>query len=324
VPYLTNESIFDLTDLPRHLIVLGGGPIGVEMAQAHRLLGSQVTLIEAAHLLGKDDPELVETVRRQLRHDGVALREGSAAATVATDPAGIAVETGAGTARERLVGSHLLVATGRAPTIDGLDLDNAGIAHGRAGITVDARLRTTNRRVFAIGDVAGLMQFTHVAGYHAGIVIRNALFRQPARADHRAIPWVTYSDPELAQVGLTEAQARERTGDDLRILRWSLAENDRARAEGGPPAGFGGALKAIVTKRGRILGCGIVGRQAGDLLQPWVLAMSAGLGVRALASMVAPYPTLGEITKRAAGSFYVPTLFSNRTRRLVRFLRIFG
>jgi pyruvate/2-oxoglutarate dehydrogenase complex dihydrolipoamide dehydrogenase (E3) component len=324
MPYLTNESIFDLTDLPQHLIVLGGGPIGVEMAQAHRLLGSQVTVVEAARLLGKDDPELVDGVRRQLRQDGVALHEGVAAAAVAAAPGGIALELADAGPRTRLVGSHLLVATGRTPTIDGLDLDKAGIAHGRAGITVDARLRTTNRRVFAIGDVAGIMQFTHVAGYHAGIVIRNALFRQPARADHSAIPWVTYSDPELAQVGLTETQARERVGADFRILRWSLAENDRARAEGGPEGGFGGALKAIVTKRGRILGCGIVGRQAGELLQPWVLAMSAGLGIRALASMVAPYPTLSELTKRAAGSFYVPTLFSNRTRKLVRFLRVFG
>jgi pyruvate/2-oxoglutarate dehydrogenase complex dihydrolipoamide dehydrogenase (E3) component len=323
LPYLTNESIFDLAALPQHLIVLGGGPIGVEMAQAHRLLGSQVTVVEAARLLGKDDPELVDVLRRQLRQDGIALHEGVAAAAVASDPAGVALEL-ADAARTRLVGSHLLVATGRAPTLDGLDLEKAGIAHGRAGITVDARLRTTNKRVFAIGDVAGIMQFTHVAGYHAGIVIRNALFRQPARADHAAIPWVTYADPELAQVGLTEAQARERVGADLRILRWSLAENDRARAEGGPEAGFGGALKAIVTKRGRILGCGIVGRQAGELLQPWVLAMSAGLGIRALASMVAPYPTLSELTKRAAGSFYVPTLFSNRTRKLVRFLRVFG
>ncbi len=154
-------------------------------------------------------------------------------------------------------------------------------------------------------------------------MIRNALFRQPARANHATIPWVTYCDPELAQVGLTEAQARAR-GDGLRILRWSLAENDRARAEGGPAGGFDGALKAVVTPRGKILGCGIVGRSAGELIQPWVLALSAGLTVKALATMVAPYPTLGEISKRAAGSFYVPTLFSKRTRALVRLLRRFG
>jgi pyruvate/2-oxoglutarate dehydrogenase complex dihydrolipoamide dehydrogenase (E3) component len=225
---------------------------------------------------------------------------------------------------ERIAGSHLLVAAGRQPNIESLDLDKAGIAHNRQGIVVDARLRTSNRRVFAIGDVAGGPQFTHVAGYHAGIVIRNALFRQPARADHAAIPWVTYSDPELAQVGLTEAQARARHGAAIRILRWSLAENDRARAEGGPAGGWDGALKAVVTPKGKILGCGIVGRQAGELIQPWVLAMSSKLGVKALATMVAPYPTLGEITKRAAGSFYAPTLFSSRTRKLVRFLRLFG
>ena len=321
VPFLTNESVFDLTALPRHLLVLGGGPIGVEMAQAHRLLGSQVSVVEAARLLGKDDPELVEDVRRQLRRDGVALHEGVPASAVARADDGVALTLADGT---RLAGSHLLVATGRAPTLDGLDLDKAGVAHARTGITVDARLRTTNKRVFAIGDATGLMPFTHVAGYHAGVVIRNALFRQPARVDHGAIPWVTYCDPELAQVGLTEAAARARGERDLRILRWSLADNDRARAEGGPEGGFGGSLKAIVTKRGRILGCGIVGRQAGELIQPGVLAMSAGLTVRALATMVAPYPTLSEITKRAAGSFYAPTLFSSRTRKLVRFLRRFG
>ncbi|HUA51130.1 MAG TPA: FAD-dependent oxidoreductase [Candidatus Sulfotelmatobacter sp.] len=325
VPYLTNESIFDLAGLPEHLIVLGGGPIGVEMAQAHRLLGSRVSLVEAVSLLGKDDPELVDVVRRRLKADGIALHEATKATAVARAPGdAIAVEAGDGTTATRLVGSHLLVATGRVPTIDGLELDKAGIAHTRAGITVDARLRTTNRRVFAIGDVAGALQFTHVAGYHAGVVIRNALFRQPARASHATIPWVTYGDPELAQVGLTEAQARAATNDELRILRWSLAENDRARAEGGPAGGFDGALKAVVTRRGRLLGCGIVSRQAGELIQPWVLAMSAGLGIRALATMVAPYPTLGEISKRAAGSFYVPTLFSKRTRRLVRLLRLFG
>jgi pyruvate/2-oxoglutarate dehydrogenase complex dihydrolipoamide dehydrogenase (E3) component len=325
VPYLTNESIFDLARLPEHLIVLGGGPIGVEMAQAHRLLGSRVSVLEAAHLLGKDDPELVDVVRRQLAADGIALHEATTATAVARAAGdAIAVETTDGASTTRLVGSHLLVATGRVPTIDGLDLDTAGIAHTRAGITVDSRLRTTNRRVFAIGDVAGALQFTHVAGYHAGVVIRNALFRQPARASHATIPWVTYSDPELAQVGLTEAQARASAHGELRILRWSLAENDRARAEGGPDGGFDGALKAIATRRGRLLGCGIVGRQAGELIQPWVLAMSAGLGVKALATMVAPYPTLGEISKRAAGSFYVPTLFSKRTRKLVRLLRLFG
>lgn len=322
VPFLTNESVFDLTQVPSHLIVLGGGPIGIEMAQAHRLLGSNVTVVEAATILGKDDPELVETVRRQLAVDGIGLRERIKATAVASAPDGaiaLTLDTG-----ERLVGSHLLVATGRVPTTDGLALDKAGIAHTRTGITVDKRLRTTNKRVFAIGDVAGGPQFTHVAGYHAGVVIRNALFRQPARVDHTTIPWVTYCDPELAQVGLTEEAARRHAGDDLRILRWSLAENDRARAEGGPAGGYDGALKAVVTRRGRILGCGIVGRHAGELIQPWVLAMSAGLTVRALATMVAPYPTLGEITKRAAGSFYVPTLFSKRTRALVRFLRIFG
>jgi pyruvate/2-oxoglutarate dehydrogenase complex dihydrolipoamide dehydrogenase (E3) component len=186
---------------------------------------------------------------------------------------------------------------------------------------VDSRLRTTNKRVFAVGDVTGGYQFTHMAGYHAGIVIRNALFRLPAKVDTRAVPWVTYTQPELAQVGLTEAAARrEMAAGDLRILRWTYAENDRAQAEGVTD----GMIKVVADKRGRVLGAGIVGAHAGETIQTWILAIAQKLKVGAVAAMIAPYPTLGEVNKRAAGSFYTPTLFSPRTRKLVRFLARFG
>jgi pyruvate/2-oxoglutarate dehydrogenase complex dihydrolipoamide dehydrogenase (E3) component len=319
LPYLTNETVFDLVDCPRHLLIIGGGPIGCELAQAFRRLGAAVSLIEMTRLLPKDDPELVAIVRERLQAEGVAIFEETKVVGAEAAADGVALLTEAGRTTARIAGTHLLVAAGRSPNLAGLDLDAAGIAYTAAGITVDRHLRTTNRRVYAIGDAAGGLQFTHVAGYHAGIVIRHALFRLPARVDYRAVPWVTYTDPELAQVGLTEAAARA-GGQAVRVLRWPFAENDRAQTER-RTAGF---VKAVATPRGRILGASIVGEQAGELIQPWVLAMANGLKVSALATMVAPYPTLGEASKRAAGSFYTPSLFSNRTRRLVRFLRWFG
>jgi pyruvate/2-oxoglutarate dehydrogenase complex dihydrolipoamide dehydrogenase (E3) component len=225
----------------------------------------------------------------------------------------VVVETGSGAFR--LQGSHILVAAGRRPCIESIDPDRAGIAVTPRGISVDARLRTTNRLVFAIGDVIGGPQFTHVAGYHAGIVIRNALFRIPARADHRWVPHVTYTDPELAQVGLTEAEASAR-GCRFRVVRWPYRECDRAQAE----RRTDGLAKVIVGRRGRILGAGIAGAAAGELIQLWVLAMHAGLGIGRIATMIAPYPTFGEINKRLAGASFAPSLFGPRTRRLVRLL----
>ncbi len=322
VPYLTNETIFYVDELPEHLIVLGGGPIGLEMAQAHRQLGAKVTVLQRSQILPKDDPELVDVVRRRVIEDGIDLREKSAVRKVEANGAGIRVHFGPrdGNGEDAVVeGSHLLVAVGRRPTVEGLDLDAAGIAYSERGIQVDARLRTSNKKIFAIGDVTGGYQFTHMAGYDAGIVIRNALFRMPAKVDHRAVPWVTYTDPEVAQVGLTEARARER-GGEIRILRWPYAENDRAQTEGETD----GLVKAVVTPSGKILGAGIAGPSAGELLQTWALAINKKIKVGAIASMIAPYPTLGEVNKRAAGSFYTPKLFSDRTRKIVRLLMRLG
>ena len=220
---------------------------------------------------------------------------------------------------EQITGSHLLIAAGRRPTVEALDLVAAGIASTAKGITVDARMRTTNRRVFAIGDVAGGPQFTHIALYHAGIVIRNALFRIPAKVDYRALPWVTYTDPELAQIGLTEAASRA-VGETPRVLRWRFVENDRAQTERETE----GMVKIVTRGNGRILGASILGAGAGDLILPWALAISQKLKIGAMANLIVPYPTRGEAGKRAAGSYYIPTLFSARTRRLVRLLARFG
>lgn len=311
--YLTNETIFANRALPSHLIVIGGGPIGLELAQAHCRLGSRVTVLEVADFLAKDDPELAAIVIARLKSEGVDLRHHTKIARVERGSAGAAVTLEDG---ERLEGSHLLVAAGRAPVVEGLDLDKAGVAHTAKGITVDGALRTSNRNVWAIGDCNGLYAFTHMAGYEASLFIRSALFRAPARLDAAIVPWATYTDPELAQVGLSERQAREKHGDAIKVLRWKFAENDRAQTERTTE----GMVKAITDRHGRILGAAIVAPHAGELIQPWCLAIARRLKISSLAGFVPPYPTLGEASKRAAGSYFTEALFGPRTRWLVRLL----
>jgi pyruvate/2-oxoglutarate dehydrogenase complex dihydrolipoamide dehydrogenase (E3) component len=319
VPYLTNETIFDLTERPDHLIIVGGGPIGIELAQAERRLGAEVSVIELYSILANDDPEAVDIVRQAVHRDGVMLHERTKLVRVERDGTGIAVTVEKDGGTNRIAGSHLLLAAGRRVNVAGLGLEAAGIAYTAKGVTVDRRLRTSNKRVFALGDVAGSYQFTHAAGYHAGIVVRNALFRLPAKVDDRAMPWVTYSDPELAHVGLGEEMARK-SHDRIRILRWALAENDRAQVER-ETSGF---IKVVTTKGGKILSTTIVGAHAGELILPWALAISRGLKVGALASLIAPYPTLSEISKSVAGSYFTPSLFSERTKKFVRLLARLG
>ncbi len=318
-PYLTNETVFDLTERPEHLIVIGGGPIGCELGQAFRHLGAAVSLVEMASLMPKDDPELVQVVRHRLLDEGLNLLEGTKVAAVEAAAGGVRVTLDQEGAERTLDGSHLLLAAGRRPVHDALGLEAAGIDHDRAGITVDARLRTSNPKVYVAGDAAGGLQFTHLAGYHAGIVLRNALFRLPARADRAAVPWVTYTEPELANVGLTEAAARDQ-GEKVNVLRWPFAENDRAQAERRTE----GLIKIVVRPNGRILGAGIVGPHAGELIQPWTLAISRQLKIGTMAGVIVPYPTFGEVGKRAAGSYFMPKLFSERTKAIVRFLGRFG
>jgi pyruvate/2-oxoglutarate dehydrogenase complex dihydrolipoamide dehydrogenase (E3) component len=313
-PFFTNETIFDLAHRPDHLIIIGGGPIGAELAQAHRRLGARVTIIEMAEFLGKDDPELRAVIRRRFTDEGIVIRERTTVNALETD--GDAIVMTVGESGEQIKGSHLLIAAGRKPNLDGLNLDAAGVAYGATGITVDRQLRTSNKRIFAIGDVTGGYQFTHMAGYDAGIVLRNILFRLPAKTDNRAVPWVTYTDPELAHVGQTEAQAKAAGNTGITILRWPFHDNDRAQAERDTP----GLIKVVLDKKGRVLGAGIAGPRAGELILPWILAVSARQKIGTLASVIAPYPTLSEISKRAAGSYYTPKLFSERTRNIVRFL----
>jgi pyruvate/2-oxoglutarate dehydrogenase complex dihydrolipoamide dehydrogenase (E3) component len=326
VPYLTNETIFGLEDPPGHLIILGGGPIGLEMAQAHARLGCLVTVIEAATIAGRDDPELADGLRRALARDGVVLREGARLARVEPDPApsgppGVAAVLEDG---RRIAGTHLLLAVGRAPRLAGLDLAAAGVQAGPRGIATDRALRALgNPRIHAVGDIAdpeglGPRAFTHVAGQHAGILARSMIFRLPfTRLDYAALPRVTYTDPELAQIGMTEAEARAAGHTELRILRWPIAENDRAIAEGREA----GLVKLVATPKGRLLGAGILAPHAGEMAGLFGLMIAHRKKLSALAGMVLPYPTLAEAAKRAAGEFYAPKLLSPGVKRLVGLLK---
>jgi pyruvate/2-oxoglutarate dehydrogenase complex dihydrolipoamide dehydrogenase (E3) component len=302
-PYFTNETIFDLRDKPDHLIVIGGGPIGLEMAQAHRRLGCDVTVIEAATALAKDDPELAAIVLDNLRAEGIRIMEQAAAEQISHADGQITVTTSKGP----VMGSHLLVAVGRRVHLDGLNLDAANVRHDKRGINVGANLRSvSNRRVYAAGDVAGGLQFTHVAGYHAGVLIRSLLFGLPSRARTDHIPWATYTDPELAQVGLTEAQAKSQFGAKLTVIRTDFHHNDRLITQGHAT----GMIKVMVVKD-RPVGASIAGPMAGELIGVWAIAIANRLKMSAIATSVLPYPTVGEVNKRAAGAYFSPRLFDN-------------
>jgi pyruvate/2-oxoglutarate dehydrogenase complex dihydrolipoamide dehydrogenase (E3) component len=318
-PYLTNETVFEARERPKHLIVVGAGPVGVELAQAFRRLGSEVTVLEAGEPLAKEDPECAAIVLDTLAREGVAIRGGVSITRVRRNRSKVEVVLAGENGEETVEGSDLLIATGRRPNVAGLGLEAAGIAHESSGITVDKRLRTSNKKVYAVGDVAGSLQFTHVANYHAGLVIRHALFRQPVKVDIANIPRVIFTDPELAHVGFTEAQARQRYRS-IRVLRWPYHENDRAQAERETT----GHIKVVTSKRGKILGATIVGAAAGELITAWTLAITQGLNIRVFAEIVVPYPTLAEIGKRAAISAYTARLTGSGVRRILAWLRRLG
>ncbi len=319
LPYLTNESIFDVERLPERLVIIGGGPIGMELAQAFVRLGSQVVVLETATVLSREDVEMTAVVRSALRREGVRLIEGATLHRCARKQQGISVAITANGEEIEVDGSHILVATGREPIIDGLGLEKAGVTCAPNGIAVDKALRTPNRRVYAIGDVTQGPKFTHVANYQAGLVVRHALFGLGVRADYQDLPRVTYTDPEIATVGLGEAAARAK-GWAVEILRWPFSENDRAQAEHATD----GLIKVIADRKGRILGASIVGRHAGELITPWTLALARKLKVRDMASLVVPYPTLSEVSRRAAISFFAPRLQNRWLRMVLRLRRRLG
>ncbi|MCF7699038.1 dihydrolipoyl dehydrogenase family protein [Loktanella sp. M215] len=299
----TNETIFDLRERPDHLLIIGGGPIGMEMAQAHLRLGCKVTVIEGAKAMGKDDPELAAIVLDRLRAEGVEIVEDAQASRVSEGDGTITVHTPKGD----FTGSHLLMAVGRAVNVEGLDLEKAKVAYDRKGLKVDANLRSvSNKKVYAAGDVAGGLQFTHVAGYHGGQLVRALMFGLPAKARTDHIPWATYTDPELAQVGLTEAQARKKHGAKLTVVRSDYADNDRANTEGRTT----GLIKVMVVG-GKPVGASIVGHLAGELIGLWAVAIANNLKMTAISNTVLPYPTYMELNKRAAGAYFSPKLFDS-------------
>lgn len=316
VDFLTNETIFSLRECPRRLLVIGAGPVGLELAQAFHRLGAKVSVVEVARALHREDPELTEIALTSLRGEGIEILEGEAVSAVENSPAGMILHLENG---NRLEGSHLLIAAGRRPNTADLNLKAAAVDMMGDTIRTAANLRTSNRRIFAIGEVASTSHSTHSAGYQAGLVLRSAMLGLPVNSTKGQMPTAVYLDPEIAHVGLSEQQAEDRFGAGVQVVRVSFDDIDRARTEKTTT----GMIKVMVVK-GRPVGASIVGPQAAELIQIWSLAISQNLKMRAIAEMIAPYPTLGEINKRAAGAYFAPKLFESLwLKRLVRLVQRF-
>jgi pyruvate/2-oxoglutarate dehydrogenase complex dihydrolipoamide dehydrogenase (E3) component len=316
-PFITNETVFSLPEQPKHLIILGGGPIGMEMAQAFNRLGTKVTVIEMGRAMGQADADHAKIAVDAIREEGVSVLEGHKAVQVSGSEGAVTVETESEDGNQSVTGSHLLVAVGRRAVMDGLELEAGNVAYDRSGVQVSQKLRSvSNPRVWALGDVAGKGQFTHLAGWHASVFTRRAFFKQGSKADDLPLPAVTYVAPEVAQVGLTEAEALEQYGESVSVSTFPFHENDRAIAEGKTL----GEAKLVIRK-GKILGASIVGEGAGDIIQLVGYGMSNKLGVQSLTNFISPYPTRAEIVKRAASAHFTPTVFGKASRTLVGLLQ---
>ena len=318
-PYVTNEEIFHLPELPKHLLILGGGPIGMEMAQAFRRFGSDVTVIEMGKAMGRSEPDHASVAIGALRDEGVTILEGYKAVKASGSAGDISVEVEHEAGLKTIAGTHLLVAVGRKAAIEGLNLEAGNVDHDGRHVSVGQTLRSqSNKKVWALGDVAGLGQFTHIAGWHASVFARRAFYKQRTKADSLPPPAVTYTSPEVAQLGLTEAEARAKFGDKVSTTSFPFHENDRAIAEGKTL----GEAKLIV-KGSKILGAHVVGEGAGDIIQLVSVAMSNGLKLTALTNFISPYPTRAEVIKRAASAHYTPIVFGAKMKRLVSILKRF-
>lgn len=290
--YITNEEVFSITKRPESLAIIGGGPIGCELGQAFSRLGSNVTIIASSdRLLPKEDPEAVEVIHKQFASEGINFLLNTKAERVEVVDGKKYVYAG----KEKIAADQILVAAGRQPNVESLNLDAAGVKMGKKGIIVNSKLQTSNKRIYACGDVLGGYQFTHVAGYQANVALKNALFLPIFKADDRVIPWATFTDPELARVGLTEQEARERFGNDIYVVKQEFADVDRAQAE----AATAGFAKIITRRNGEILGAHLVGAAAGELIHEIILAMSHKLKISALGG-IHIYPTLAEVNSKAA------------------------
>lgn len=300
VPYLTNETLFDLTERPDHLVVVGGGAIGMEMAQAFCRLGSAVTLVNPGPLLARDDPDSVAIVRRVMEGEGVRFVDGKASRVEAhQDGIRLHVEEG-----ETIAGSHLLIATGREANARGFGLEDIGVEIGGNGIVVDERRRTSLKHIYAIGDCRDGPRLTHVSGYEGSNVALEITLGLPTKVNWAALPWCTYTDPEVAQVGMTEKEARARHGDAVRVVVEGFDQNERAIADGDTT----GQLK-LVLKGKKVLGASIVGKHAGEMLLPFSQSITGKSSTFALGSAVIAYPTRSEISKAASFTAWEPTVF---------------
>lgn len=316
VPYLTNKDIFSLETLPQSLIILGAGPIAIEMAQAFCRLGSQVTVIQrSSQILSKEDPDMAAIIQARLEAEGVKFKLGVAIkkAEASADVRRVVIETNG--MEQAVEAQALLVALGRRANVDDLGLDKAGVKFSPKGIEVDSRLRTSQKHIYAAGDVTGKYQFTHAAGYEGGVVLANAVFHLPRRADYSRLPWCTYCDPELASVGMNEKTAQD-AGIEYKIWTERFADNDRALAEGRSE----GMIKMLVNEKEKPIGVQIAGLHAGELINEWVAVMGGNVGLATLASAIHPYPTLGEVNKRVAGNLLQPKIFSQKIKKGLKIL----
>ena len=315
-PFITNKDIFSLPRLPESIAVLGAGPIAIEMAQAFTRLGSKVHVIQrSSQILSKEDKDMADEVMDILAAEGVMFHLDSSILGVsfAGNMTCVTVKNRDGK-EVKINAEKMLIAMGRVPNLDGLGLDNAGVEYDKKGIKVDNKLRTTNKSIYAAGDVTGAYQFTHAAGYEGGIVLSNAIFHLPRKADYRLLPWCTYTDPELASIGMNEKRAKE-AGIACRVFIEEFKDNDRGLVEGCPA----GKIKMILNEKEKPIGVQILGMNSGDLLNEWVAVLNGGVKLTTLASAIHPYPTLGEISKRVAGTFLSPKIFSEKVQKGLKF-----
>lgn len=314
--YITNKEIFSLDHLPRSLIVLGAGPIAIEMAQAFCRLGSKVTVIQRSNqILSKEDKDMADTVMEVLQSEGVTFYLNSSVLGVRDlgDEKEVSIKGGTNQ-KTQLRGEKILVAMGREANMEGIGLEGLGIEVSKKGIKVDKRLRTAQKHIYAAGDVTGQYQFTHAAGYEGGVVFTNAIFHLPRKVDYTFLPWCTYTDPELASIGMNE-KAAEAAGEEYSVWTEEFKDNDRSLAEGERV----GKIKMILDGKEKPLGVQILGPQAGELLSEWVAVLNGKMKLSTLASAVHPYPTLAEINKRVVGNFFSPKIFSERVRKGLKF-----
>ncbi len=315
-PYLTNREIFSLERLPESMIILGAGPIAVEMAQAFSRLGTAVFVVQrGAQILSREDRDMAEGVMQVLAAEGITFYLNTSIIDVKDlgSRREVRFKDSAGKINS-LRAEQILVAMGRSPNVEGLNLYGIGIERDRKGIKVDARLRTVQKHIFAAGDVTGTFQFTHAAGYEGGIVVGNAIFHLPRKTDYTLLPWCTYTDPELAGVGMNEKEARA-AGVQYSVFVEAFKDNDRSLAEGGGV----GKIKMILGPDEKPIGVQILGPKAGELLNEWVAVLNGKVKLSTLASAVHPYPTLGEINKRVAGAYLSPKIFSRKVKTGLKF-----